>query len=236
MRAWGEELELVDIGAGPVTIARAFGPLAAAAPAISAFASVASVGMSILGSANQAGGQRQAGDIAYRNALIRNEHAKSEALHLEASAKATEAAGQRQAIEAVRKGGIMASRARAVMAASGAGVDPKLIARLIGEGEYGKDVALFNAGDKARVLRDKGKQALWSGQTGIDLAEVDKRSMNQRADNTLLTGIVGGGLSLASKYGGDVADWFGTKTDGDNYSVLSPEAQVRRDIADEMVA
>lgn len=193
--------------------------------------SAASTGMSILGSANQAAGQRSAGDIAYRNALLRNEAAKGEARQLEASAVATEAAGQRQAIEAVRKGSIMASRARAVMAASGAGVDPKLIARLIGEGEYGKDVALFNAGDKARVLRDKGRQALWSGETGIDLAASDKASMYQRADNTLLTGVAGAGLSLASKYGGDVAGMFGTKTDYDGYSDMSSEAQVRDDVA-----
>lgn len=183
-----------------------FGPLGAAVgPALS----IASAGMSIIGSENQAAGQRTAGQIALNNAIARNEQAKAEAVRLEANAVATEASGQRQAIEAVRKGEILASRARAVMAASGAGVDAKLIARLMGEGEYAKDVALFNANDKARTIRDRGKQAIWSGQTGITQGLYEKASMDARAGTTSTMGIINAGLGLASKYAGDLAGAFG---------------------------
>jgi hypothetical protein len=180
-----------------------------AATAISLAGTVASTGMGIIGSATQANGMRQAGQIAVNNAIMRNEQAKAIALRAEADAKAYQAAGQRKAIEAVRKGSIMASRAQAVMAASGAGIDPKLIARLMGEGEYGKDLALYGGDEKARVMRDKARMSLWSGATGIDTALSEQQSMNARADSTMTTGIIGAGLSLASKYGGDIVGAFG---------------------------
>ena len=189
-----------------------FGPLAAAAPVMM---SVASAGMTILGASNQAAGQRTAGQVALNNAILRSEQAKAEAVRQEANAVAVEASGQRRAIEAVRKGDIMASRARAVMAASGAGVDNKLIARLMGEGEYAKDVALFEAGDKARVMRDRGRQAIWSGETGITQGLYEKSSMDARADTTMTMGIISAGMGLAQKYGGDIAGAFGGSGGGD---------------------
>ena len=59
-----------------------------------------------------------------------------EDLAKKADAIEQEAAKQREGIEARRKGDMLASRARAVMAAGGGGVDEKIISGLMAEGEY----------------------------------------------------------------------------------------------------
>jgi hypothetical protein len=67
---------------------------------------------------------------------------------------------QREAIEAKRKGTIMAGRARAVMAASGGGVDQGTIAELLAEGEMKFEDSLFEgaaAGRNARIVSDGAK-------------------------------------------------------------------------------
>jgi len=177
-------------------------PVTAALAPVAPYLAVAGAGMSILGAANSAAGQREAGAAAYANAQIRNQQAQAQAAQLRAAAIADEAAGQRGDIEAQRKASILASRARAVMAASGAGVDPKLLASLIGEGDYAGSVAEFNAGERARVKRDQATMTEWGGRQGLAIGQGESASLNRRADSTLWTGIAGAGLSLAAKYGG----------------------------------
>lgn len=204
--AWGDDLQLIDIGAGPVTICRAFGPLAAAAPLLAAAApylGAATAGMSIIGAAGQSAAQRQAGEVAYQNALSRQQMANLQAQQLQVNAGQEQAAGQRQAMEAKRKGSLLASRMRAVMGASGAGMDDNLIASLEGQGDYASDTALYNANEKARGLNNQAALTRWSGDAALAGGENDRAAADSAATSTLVGGIGRAGLSFASKYGGD---------------------------------
>lgn len=174
--------------------------MAAAAPYLMA----ASAGMSILGAANQSAAQRQAGEVAYQNALQRQQMANLQARQMEIAAGQEQAAGQRQDIEARRKGVLLASRMRAVMGASGAGIDDNLLASLEGEGTYAGDTALFNANEKARGMTNQAALTRWSGDTGVWSGARDKAAADSAATSTLVGGIAKAGLSFASKYGGDM--------------------------------
>lgn len=167
--------------------------------------SVASVGMSIIGASQQADAQREAGNVAYQQALIRNQQAQAEAKRLEDKANAEQAASQRQAIEEKRKATIIASRAQAVMAASGAGVDANILDGILAEGDYAADVALYEGDTAAESRRYDAKLRRWEGETGVTQGAYTRASLNSRADGTLTSGIIKGGLqvgSIASKYGG----------------------------------
>jgi len=189
--------------------------------AIGAATSLAGIGMSIAGASQQSDAQRQAGEIAYQNALIRNQQMQAEAKRLENEAKqrddnanAQQAASQRQAIEEKRKATLVASRARAVMAASGAGVDNNLIDGIMGEGDFAFDTALYEGDSKAQDIRyqadlnrHEAATRRWQGETEVAAGGRTRSAMNTRADNTMTMGItkgVIGGLSIASKYGGDL--------------------------------
>lgn len=185
-----------------------FGPLAVAAAPIMAAAAPylagASAGMSIIGAATQSAAQREAGEVAYRNALSRQQMANVQAQQLEVNAGQEEAAGQRQAIEAKRKGMLLSSRMRAVMGASGAGIDDNLLASLEGRGDYAADTAMYTAGEKARGMRNQATLTRWSGDAGVVSGANDQAADNSAATSTLVGGIAKAGLSFASKYGGDL--------------------------------
>lgn len=188
-----------------------FGPgFAAALPFITA-------GMTVLGAATTAVGMIQQGNAATQNAQLRDQQMRSQALQQEneaeqnrASANNAAAVGQREAIEARRKGQIMAGRAQTVMAASGAGVDGSMTAGLLAEGDYAGDVAQYGGEDKARVLRNMGKvnefnaaSLRTTGQAGIWSAEQTKGAFTTAAIGAGLKGIAGAGMGLAAKYGGE---------------------------------
>lgn len=164
---------------------------------------VASVGMSIAGSMQQADAQRMAGEAAYRNALQRNEMLQAEARQREARANAEQAASQRAALEKRRESRLAASRAQAVMAASGAGVDNNIIDGILGEGELAFDTALYEGDSKAQNLRYDATLRRWEGQTHVAEGGRTRAAMQSRAASTETMGIVGGATklaSLASKY------------------------------------
>jgi hypothetical protein len=179
-----------------------FGPLAAAAPFIATAATVASTGMSIIGAANQSAAQRQAGDVAYQNALQRQQMNNLQAQQLEQNAGQEQAAGQRQSIEAERKGMLLAGRMRAVMGASGAGIDDNLIASLKGQGDYARDTALYNANEKARADNNQATLTRWSGDSGMWSGAQTQAADNRAADATLVGGITRAGISFADRYAG----------------------------------
>lgn len=183
-------------------IAAAGGAAATGAVTVGTALTAASAGMTILGALGQSQAQRQAGDVSYQNALLRQTAANTQADQLQAAAGARVAAGQRDQIESLRRGQIMASRMRAVMGASGAGEDPNLIASLQGEGKYAGDVAAFNAGEQARGLTNEAAMTRWSGDAGVWSGENDVAAANSRANATLIGGIGASALSFASKYGG----------------------------------
>jgi hypothetical protein len=185
-----------------------FGPLmAAAAPVFAAAApylGAASAGMSIIGAVGQSAAQRQAGEVAYQNALQRQQMANLQASQLEQNAGQAQAAAQRQAIEAKRKGSLLASRMRAVMGASGAGIDNNLLASLQGEGDYAADTALFNGDEKARAMKNQALLDRWSGNASVWSGENARAAASRAADATLVGGIAKGVMSFADRYGGDL--------------------------------
>lgn len=187
-----------------------------------AAASVGSIGMGIIGAGQQADAQRQAGEVAYQNALIRQQQREAEAKRLENEAKqrqdqanAAQATAQRKGLEDKRRATIAASRAQAVMAASGAGVDPSIMAGLLAEGDLALDTSLYEGDVKASDRRyqaalntyEAGTQR-WQGQTDVASAGRTRSAMYDRANNTMTAGIgnaLFSGLSLAGKYGGGPA-------------------------------
>jgi|GEM_PF-3039103 len=196
----------------------------------SAAMTVVSGVMSFAGSQNQAGAQEQAGRVAQQNAILRQQQLEAQARQQEgeaaqnrAAANDSAAAGQRQMIEAKRKGAIMAGRAQAVMGASGAGVDPSMTAGLLAEGNYAGDVANFegqqrergyknaaNVNDyQAAYSRYSGKGAVWQGaqtQAAYNTAAGNTRSA---ATGALIGSVAKAGIGLAAQYGGD---WGGGDT------------------------
>jgi hypothetical protein len=215
--------------------------VAAIAGAVSA---VGSIGMGIIGGAQQADAQRQAGETAYRTALIRNQQLEAQAKELENQAvqrqneakiqeqRANDQQGvaQRKAIEQKRKAQIVASRAGAVMAASGGGVDPGVLASILAEGEYAGDVALYEgdvaAGDSrygAKVSRYQGDlnryeaaTKRWSGGVGVNEGAYTRAAYNSRADTTMTGSLIKAGfsgLSLASKYAPDFGGGYDLGSD-----------------------
>lgn len=184
-------------------------------------ATVASTGMSIIGAGQQAEGQRQAGEIAYQNALRRNQMAQAEADRLEAKANSEAAIAQRKGIEENRRARILAGRAQTVMANSGAGVDTGIISGILGEGQFAFDTAIAEGEQKSQDTRYDAKLRRWQGGTEAASGAASRDALNRRASTTETMGIVGAGLklgSLASKYGGDFP---GT---GDGISAASPSS------------
>lgn len=199
-----------------------FGPLAAL-PAMGYVAlatTAATTAMTIIGGAQQAQAQREQGQIAYQNALLRRQQAYAQASQEQVNAGQQIAAGQRQQLEAQRRGQVMAGRARAVMAASGAGEDEKLISSLVGEGNYQGDVAAFNANERGRGLMNQAAMDRWSGDAGVFSGSETQSADNRAADATLfgavgkgVTGAAAGALSFADKYGGGAPNGSGFGTD-----------------------
>lgn len=171
--------------------------------------SAASTGMSILGGIGQSNAQRTAGDNAYRAALLRAQMADVQAAQLEQNAGQQEAASQRQAIEERRKGTVMAGRLRAVMGASGAGIDDNLIASIQGQGDYNAESALYGGTERARGMRNQAALDRYSGAAGVQQGEFERSADNSAADSTLVGTIGRGVLSFASKYGGAFAGGSG---------------------------
>ena len=173
--------------------------------AVAIASTVIGTGMSIIGSIQQSNAQREAGEAAYQNALQRNQQAQEEAKRLEAKANADQAASQRQAIEEKRKASALAGRAKAVMAASGAGVDNNIIDGILAEGEYGFDVALYEGDTRAQSARYDANIRRWEGDTAVAQGAAARSAYNSRADSTLTSGLIGGVTSLgsmATKYAG----------------------------------
>jgi len=195
--------KISDVTQRPDERGRCFTGLEALA-ALGAVATVVSTGMSIAGSSQQADAQRQAGEIAYQNAVARNQQMQAEAKRLEDQANSQQAIAQRQAIEERRKARILAGRAQTVMAASGAGVDENVLAGILGEGDFAFDTALAEGDQKAQDSRFDAELRRWQGRTELASGGTTRSALQQRAGTTETMGIVGGITrlaSLASRYG-----------------------------------
>lgn len=212
--------KILDVTQRPDVRGRCFTGLETAA-ILGAVSAAGSMGMGIIGGMQQSAAQQQAGETAYRTALMRNQHLEAQARELEnqaiqreneakiqdARANDQQAVSQRKALEQKRRAGITASRAGAVMAASGAGVDSGVLASILAEGEYAGDVSIYEgdvaAGDSrygAKMSRYQGdlnryeaatKRA--SGSAGVAEGAYTRDAAYSRASSRMAT-TVGSGL------------------------------------------
>lgn len=201
-----------------------FAPLAAALPMISMAMTVVGAGMSFIGSQQQAAAQQQAGNVALQNAQIRQQQMEAQAKQQESEAAQNRAAGndeaakgQRAAAEADRKGRIMAGRAQALMAASGAAPDDSMTAGLLAEGKYAEKVALFEGNQSARKFKNaahindyQAAGSRYGGAGAILQGQQTKSAYDFAASNTRISsygqlagGLAKAGMGIADMYGGD---------------------------------
>jgi len=168
--------------------------------------------LSGLGGALKAGGTLAAGK-AEAGAL------DDEALQYDAIAKQARATSQRKAIEEVRAGKVQESRVQALVAASGAGAtDPSVVdamARMAGDSQYAKDVALYDGEVDAR-----NNERTASARRG------EARAVKQASKISALSTLLSTGSTMFDRYGGgdgrtktgkasvEVPEWRDTMTHG----------------------
>jgi hypothetical protein len=167
---------------------------------ISTTLAIASIGMTVLGGVMQAGAQQEAGEAAYQNSLQKSAMLNAEANNRDAAAKQAQASKQREGIEANRKYVLAASRARAVMAAGGGGVDEGIIAGILSEGDYAKDVALYEGDETARGLQNQATMDRYSANSARQAGHNAREAGGRAAAFTLLGTAAKTGMSLAQMY------------------------------------
>ena len=125
-----------------------------------------------------------------------NASALANARRAEAAAKEAEASGQLQASEARRRAEIMASRALAVAAASGAGTSgiETLFSGLAAEGERAAGAAKYEAVETSKGLQDRATMAKYNAEASANVRKADR--------NATVIGSIAQGGSLYQKYGG----------------------------------
>lgn len=159
-----------------------YGPLA---PLIAIAGSSAMAGSTAL----MAGGTILGALGAVQQGNASNAAASYEAKQLDAQAMTERASGQRAAIEETRQAELVQSRARAVGAASGGGVDAALAGAIAQEGKYRSLVSMWEGEERA-----VGREAQ-AAATRFDGAQ-QKKAGQINAFTTLLDG----GSSLFAKY------------------------------------
>ncbi len=182
-----------------------------------------STGMTIIGGIQQANAQQAAGQVALQNAQMRNQLAQQQAPQERAAALQEEAGGKRQAPGPPRQAQITASKAKAIMAASGASVDDNIVAGILGEGDYAAGVANWNASARATNLRNKASLDSWAGSTGLDMGNYENQVAGARAQNTIISTIGKATLDFATKYGGQLFDT------GSKYSLADDKLRTAND-------
>lgn len=122
--------------------------------------------------------------------IAANKAAKAEAAQLEAQGKAEFAVAQRKSEAERRRKDLVISRARAVGAASGGGLDLNLIGDLEKEGEYNALVAEWEGKERQKGRNAQAAAARYEGKQGLFASFL-------KAGSTLLDN----SPTLASKYG-----------------------------------
>lgn len=139
--------------------------------------------LSTAGSAIGAVGAIQSGNAA-------NAAAQHQAAQLEAAGQTERAIAQREAEENRRQARLMQSRARAVGAASGGGIDLDLAGDIAEEGEYRALTSIWEGEEAAKGRKAQAAAARFEGKQA-------KKAGYLKAGKTLLSG----GASLFEKYG-----------------------------------
>lgn len=179
---------------------------------------------------------------AYGDAQLQESQFEAEQLRQQSSDAIL--AGQISKMQVQRQGAFAVSRGLAVAAASGGGaMDPTVVnslANTTSTAAYNGAVALYNGEEQARVLRMQAQGQEYSGEIlqqqayakadAYDtVAQVDE--MKSSADEVSgITGLLGSGLSLFSKYG-----LGGASSGGSNNIASGTSGGVSNDIAVEGV-
>jgi len=168
------------------------------------FTAFAPLAMNVFGTIMGAKGE-------YDSARAVKQKAAYEAQQLRVNAGQTEAAGQIDAAAETRKSKLLQSRALALAAASGGGaLDPsvvKIISGLAGEGKLASQMQMYNAGERARVMRSQAAATEYG-------ALLESKAHKTKALSTILSGAASiystlGGFGSA---GADSAGYEGTWT------------------------
>ena len=152
-------------------------------------ATTALKGMGLAG-ALQAGGLAVGAAGTVNSINAQNRAASFEARQITAQGKAEQAEATQAAREESRKKDLLVSRARAVSAASGGGLDLELIGDLEGEGEYRTLTALWQGEEAMKGRKAQAASRIASGRAGAKASAI-------RGFGGALTG----GASLMDKYG-----------------------------------
>lgn len=204
----------------------AFAPLVAIIPALASAGGAAAAGTAVAAGAAGAAGASTIGTIAniamvagtlagaagaVQQGKAAQANAEYTAGQLEASGKAERAKAQREAINERRKKDHVMSRARAVSAASGGGLDLELLGDLEEEGTYRSLVALWDGEERAKGRAGQAAAARASGNSarkagylnagGIALSGASRFLDTLPTKKKKATTILSEGSSLYEKYG-----------------------------------
>lgn len=161
----------------------------------------AAIAVTVASALLQAKGQRDAAKASQQQAAQVQAAKNFEAAQMEQSAVQEVAAAQRRALEERRRATLVASRAQAVAAASGAGASDTTVENIIsdiaGEGEYRAGLAIYQGEESARRLRMGAQGARMEGSSIAQFGESRARAYNTAA----LGSLAGGAASLYTKYG-----------------------------------
>lgn len=136
-----------------------------------------------------AGGAAVSAVGAIQGGRAQDAAAQYQAAQLEAAGKSEMAVSQRQAEEDRRQSRLMQSRARAVGAASGGGIDLELAGDIEADGEYRALTSLWEGTEAAKGRRAQASASRFEGTQA-------KKAGVFKAASTIL----GGGSSLYEKY------------------------------------
>lgn len=192
--------------------------MAAALPYVAVAATVAGTAATLEGAKTSMEGNAAAAAATQRQAQRRAAAKEFEAQQLEQEAGTAIAIAQRQKAEEARTARLVASRALAVAAASGAGASDSTVVNLIagikGEGAYRGAVAMYEGEERSRKLLMGADARRYEGAVGIEGSNDAARAYDFKNQATSLqaTGqLMQAAGSLFGKYGGG---GFGGTTGG----------------------
>jgi hypothetical protein len=160
----------------------------------------APLAFAIAGTVMSVVGQISAGQAQKRQAQAAQQAKEYEAAQAEVNAGQEMAAAQRRALDERRRATMLASRALAVGAASGAGTSgsvEEIISDIAGEGSYRAALQIYGGEDRARRLQAGAAGARYEGDS---LASFGRSQATGSYIGALGRGI-SGGYSLYDKYG-----------------------------------
>lgn len=164
---------------------------------------------SVAGTVMRAYGQYEAGKTAkaQSQAMAQNEQvvAEFEAKQADYLAGQSLAASQREALEQRRTAALLASKALAQAAGSGAGAsDPTvvdIISNIYAEGAYRSALAMYEGEEQARSYKTAAAARRIGGQSAASARIAEGESIAKASNLSMFSTLLRGGTSLMEKYG-----------------------------------